>query len=136
MLFDDYALDYGVAFTPVDLHGMDAGHGAASGSAIAATANDDWLLGTGLHPLDFSVFTPPAPLGSPGTDAGSGIAGIAAAATAADHDRMLAINPYEIDPNFPPVPSRPLPQPPAKPETYVPWYYPGLTPLTTPGRPT
>jgi hypothetical protein len=47
MLFDDYAFDYGAASAPVDLHGTDAGHGA-SGIAAAATANDDWLLGTGL----------------------------------------------------------------------------------------
>jgi hypothetical protein len=135
MLFDDNPQDYGVASMPVGapVNPLDPGHGAASGIAGTATTNDDWLLGTGLHPLDFNVFTPPAPAVSPGGDAGGGIGGITGGAMAADHDRMMVIDPYATDPiYFTPPPSRPPPKLP----TITPWYYIDLTPVMPPAKPT
>lgn len=133
MLFDDDFHGTGAAFmaagAPADLHGTGVGHGAAS--AIATTAaNDDWLLGTGLHPLDSSL-SPPA--GSPGANAGGGIAGITGGATAADHDRMLVIGPYATDPNYyaPPPATTPV-----KKVSTISWYYVDTGPLVTPAKPT
>jgi hypothetical protein len=130
MLFDDDLQGHGAAFTaagaPADLHGTDVGHDAASaitGATIAA--NDDWLLSTGLHPLDTSL-SPPA--GS----AGSGIAGIAGAATAADHDRMLVMDPVATDPNYW---APPPPKPPIKKVSTISWYQYEDTPLASPPKP-
>jgi hypothetical protein len=130
MLFDDDFHGDGAAFmatgAPADLHGTDVGHGAAS--AIATTAaNDDWLLGTGLHPLDAS-------LSPPGGDAGGGIGGITGGATAADHDKMLVINPIATDPNYyAPPPPKPI----YKKVSTMSWYqYDPDVPLATPARPT
>ena len=133
MLFDDHFHDYGVAPTSVDLHGTDVDYSGASGIAAAATANDDWLLGTGLHALDFNVFTPPASAGSPGADAGSGIAAIAAGATAADHDRMLVINPPATDPNYW---APPPPKPVIKKVSTISWYEIEDAPLASSPKPT